>query len=73
VFGHRNFFWPIQEWQPLVISWFWSNLEKSLKVIVKAPCGYRGLLVQCLEKWHGEKEKLNIWLEQPCSKHTINT
>jgi hypothetical protein len=47
-----------EEWQHLVISWFWSNLEKSLKVMAKALCCYRELLVQCLEKWHREREKL---------------
>ncbi len=52
-----------QEWQRLVINWFWSNLEKSLKVMAKALCGYKGLLVQCLEKWHGEKENSKFGLD----------
>jgi len=45
VFDHRNFFGQFKNGNVLVIRWFWSNLEESLKVRVKALCGYRGLLV----------------------------
>jgi len=38
----------------LVQSW------RKLKVRAKTSCGYKVILIQCLEKICGEKEKLNI-------------